>query len=387
MICCPVSLYGQWKAEIRSKLKPDHQMTIYDYHTGRRFDPEEIAKADIVLTCYSIMNREQDGVKLRGRDMFTCPLKNIDWYRVVLDECHAIKEAGTKQSKMACSFQTRRRWAVTGTVMQTKHDDIAPIYQFLRLKPFETASNWKEAMYPNAVHGRRSSSNIALSLLSKVMQHTVMRHTKTQIFEGEQILKLPGRSQCVRLLKMSDAETKLYDELERRAKQSFANVKDVHRETLKVISLLLPLRMLASSSANIETKHVTQEQSNPAERIYTEKELVQTLQTSGRKLSKLQAEAVAVDETRLARRCLAAARDEEDGGPLLLTVAPLALPVARLFPAVRLAVVVLVFAVGGSTSVEHLCSCCSSVTTADRCSCCSSSGGFIHDVSCVAEFT
>ena len=297
LICCPVSLYGQWKAEIRSKLHKDHQMSIYDYHTGRRFDPELIAKADIVLTCYSIMNREEGGVKLKGREPFTCPLKNIDWYRVVLDECHAIKEAGTQQSKMACSLETRRRWAVTGTVMQTKHDDIAPLYQFLRMEPFDTAAGWKEAMYTHSAARRNHNSGIALTLLSQVMKHTVMRHTKTQVFEGEEILKLPGRTQCVRLLKMSDEEAQLYEELERRAKRSFAGVKDVQRETLKVISLLLPLRMLASSSANLEAKHVSEEgdAANPEERAYTEKELVQLLQTTGRKLSKTQAEAVAVE--------------------------------------------------------------------------------------------
>jgi SNF2 family DNA or RNA helicase len=142
MICCPVSLFGQWKAEIKSKLKKDQQFTIYEYHTGRRFDPEVIAKADIVLTCYSILNREQDGVQLKGQLPFTCPLKNIEFYRVVLDECHVIKEANTKQSKMACSFQTNRRWAVTGTIMQTKHDDIAMLYQFLRMKPFDTITSW-----------------------------------------------------------------------------------------------------------------------------------------------------------------------------------------------------------------------------------------------------
>jgi SNF2 family DNA or RNA helicase len=69
-------------------------------------------------------------------------LKTIEWFRVVLDECHAIKETNTKQSKFALALQAERRWAVTGTVMQTKHDDLAAIVRFLRLAPFDTTRVW-----------------------------------------------------------------------------------------------------------------------------------------------------------------------------------------------------------------------------------------------------
>ena len=165
-----------------------------------------------------------------------------------------IKEAGTKQSKMACSFRTKRRWAVTGTIMQTKHDDIAMLFQFLRMKPFDSITAWKTAMYKHDC--RHGKGPVELSLLSKVMKHSVMRHMKTQVFEGEEILKLPDRTQSVRLLELDDNEKKLYDELERRSKSGFAAIRDVQRETLKVISLLLPLRMLASSAANIDAGKV-----------------------------------------------------------------------------------------------------------------------------------
>ena len=144
-------------------------------------------------------------------------------------------------------------------------------------------------MYKHA--GRHGRGSIELSLLSKIMKHSVMRHMKTQVFEGEEILKLPARTQSVRLLELNSNEKKLYDELERRSKSAFAGIHDVQRETLKVISLLLPLRMLASSAANIDAAKLTADESNDKDGIFTEKDLLARLQSRGT-ISKTQAEAV-----------------------------------------------------------------------------------------------
>ena len=53
------------------------------------------------------------------------------------------------------------------------------------------------------------------------MKHCVIRHIKKQVFEGEQILKLPARAQSVRILEMTANEAKLYKELEEKAGEIF----------------------------------------------------------------------------------------------------------------------------------------------------------------------
>jgi SWI/SNF-related matrix-associated actin-dependent regulator of chromatin subfamily A3 len=39
----------------------------------------------------------------------------IEWWRVILDEAHVIKNANARQSRAVTKFTARRRWAVTGT--------------------------------------------------------------------------------------------------------------------------------------------------------------------------------------------------------------------------------------------------------------------------------
>jgi SWI/SNF-related matrix-associated actin-dependent regulator of chromatin subfamily A3 len=227
------------------------------------------------------------------------PLKEIEWYRVVLDEVHAIKTAHTKQARYCLSLQTRRRWAVTGTVMQTQHDDIATVLQFLRLDPLgirhmwnnycgarlDTSRGWRAGRRHRALQQHDAPNPLAL--LSFTMRDIVMRHTKTQIFEGEQILKLPARTQsgtsafltaltvllyrkpehacagahgAVVMLDMSEHEKNLYKELEQQAQTSFAALEErgqIGKETLRLMSLLLPLRMLCSDPAALSTKQLT----------------------------------------------------------------------------------------------------------------------------------
>ena len=55
---------------------------------------------DIVLTTYSVLTREYDKPRVCS------PLRAIEWYRLVLDESHIIKNPNTKQSKFCQELQT-----------------------------------------------------------------------------------------------------------------------------------------------------------------------------------------------------------------------------------------------------------------------------------------
>eukprot|EP01048_Picozoa_sp_COSAG05_P004013 COSAG05_NODE_201_length_14387_cov_59.959476_7_plen_2387_part_00 len=277
LIVCPVSLFGQWKLEIKTKLS--QKVTVYEYHSNRKYDKDLLTKYDVVLTTYSILNREEEGARVRkDQDKITSPLKEIEWYRAVCDEVHSIKEPSTKQAKFCMSLATTRRWAVTGTVLQTKHDDIQAILQFLRMAPFGTGGSWKRHMYGEVSVGQRGGVGpINMPILSLIMSNSIMRHIKTQEFGGEQILKLPKRYQSVRLLEYSSSERALHTELEQKALHGFNGVADVRKQTLKLTSLLLPLRMFASTPLAIENEPNTAEASASGIAILRQSEVLSKL--------------------------------------------------------------------------------------------------------------
>ena len=45
-------------------------------------------------------------------------LFNINWWRIVLDEAHTIKNRTTKQAVACCALEGKYRWCLTGTPMR-----------------------------------------------------------------------------------------------------------------------------------------------------------------------------------------------------------------------------------------------------------------------------
>lgn len=109
---CPLSTVANWEDQIANHIKPK-TLKYYIYHGGNRLsDIDELAKFDVIITTYSIVSSEFMG---RGKKKAINPLLQTNFFRIVLDEAHMIREQSTRQSQAICVLSAQRRWAVTGT--------------------------------------------------------------------------------------------------------------------------------------------------------------------------------------------------------------------------------------------------------------------------------
>jgi SWI/SNF-related matrix-associated actin-dependent regulator of chromatin subfamily A3 len=145
LIVCPSSVCSTWKNQLLEHTEKG-SLKLHKYYGDSKIkDVEELKKYDIVLTTYGAFANES----------FErwCPLLKIEWWRVILDEAHVIKNANAKQIRDFSKLTARRRWAVTGAPIQNGSFDLSSLMTFFRLDPLSTEYYWQELLQKHLANG------------------------------------------------------------------------------------------------------------------------------------------------------------------------------------------------------------------------------------------
>ncbi|KAK4100867.1 hypothetical protein N658DRAFT_85518 [Parathielavia hyrcaniae] len=198
LLVCPLSTVTNWEEQIKQHIKPD-SFTYYIYHGPNRIkDVEQLANFDLVITTYGSVVSELNARMKRKRGVF--PLEEIGWFRIVLDEAHTIREQNTLGFKSICRLQANRRWAVTGTPVQNKLEDLAALLAFLRLKPFDEKSKFLQYI----IQPFKMADPEIVPKLRVLIDTITLRRLKDKI-------RLPARTDEVIRLEFSPEERQVYD--------------------------------------------------------------------------------------------------------------------------------------------------------------------------------
>ena len=197
LLVSPLSTIANWEEQIRNHIKPG-TLSYYIYHGNNRCnDAKELSKFDMVITTYNIVSSE---FNRRSKKRTDSPLEQTNWFRIVLDEAHMIREQSTTQSKAICTLSAQRRWAVTGTPIQNRLDDLGALIKFLRIKPFDEKGGFTQFI----LSPFKTADPDILPKLRLLVDSITLRRLKDRI-------NLPARHDRIVRLKFSDEEQALYD--------------------------------------------------------------------------------------------------------------------------------------------------------------------------------
>jgi SNF2 family DNA or RNA helicase len=206
LLICPLSTITNWEEQIKQHVK--HGAIKYHiYHGQARIrDVQELSNFDLVITTYGSVSTELTNRTKRKMGPF--PLEEIGWFRIVLDEAHMIREQSTLQFKAACRLQASRRWAVTGTPVQNRLDDLAALLAFLRMKPFDDRSKFVQ----HIVTPFKNCDPEIVPKLRVLIDTITLRRLKDKI-------DLPPRTDELVRLDFSEEEQRIYDLFAKNAKE------------------------------------------------------------------------------------------------------------------------------------------------------------------------
>ncbi|PFH59582.1 hypothetical protein XA68_12126 [Ophiocordyceps unilateralis] len=198
LIVCPLSTVTNWEEQIKQHIRPG-TLSYHVYHGPNRIkDAARLASFDMVITTYGSVSNELSTRRKRSQGQY--PLEEIGWFRIVLDEAHMIREQSTLQFKAMCRLQAERRWAVTGTPVQNRLDDLAALLSFVRLHPFDERLKF----YRYIVEPFKACDPEIVPKLRVLVDTITLRRLKDKI-------DLPPREDLVVKLDFNAEERALYD--------------------------------------------------------------------------------------------------------------------------------------------------------------------------------
>lgn len=254
LVVAPLALIKQWEAEIKNRVLDSHKLRVCVHHGPQRTKRfEDLKKYDVVITTYQILVSEH-GSSSEREDGPQAGCFGIHWYRVILDEAHTIKNRNAKATQACYALRAEYRWCLTGTPMQNNLDELQSLIRFLRIKPYNDLSIWKEQITRPMSQGR---GGVAMKRLQFYLKAFMKRRTK-DVLKQEGALnpggkpsrdgtsngfKITARRVESVLADFSPEERRFYDRLEQRTDKSLEQMMGGEKiNYASALVLLLRLR-------------------------------------------------------------------------------------------------------------------------------------------------
>ena len=213
LIITPPSILEQWKSEIQT-LAPNLKVMVYGGIRGnlKKGSSDEIVTEllgyDIVLTTYQILASEihysgavpdRNLRKEKRYERRQSPLMQINWWRVVLDECQMVESGVSNAAKVAQLIPRVNAWAVSGTPLKKDAKDLFGLLIFLRYKPYCNSTQiWQGLVTRHKV------------VLKHLFRTIALRHTKEQVKED---IQLPVQKRVIMTVPFTQIEETHYSAL------------------------------------------------------------------------------------------------------------------------------------------------------------------------------
>ena len=224
ILVVPASLLGNWRDEA-ARFAPSLKLRFLHPALTDRQALADIAAApeahlagiDLVVTTYAMLVRQTW-------------LAEVSWRLVILDEAQAIRNPGTRQSRVVRKLPARARIALTGTPVENRLGDLWALFDFLN--PGLLGSR---TVFQSFVKSLQAREDNPFAPLRRLVGPYILRRLKT---DRAIIDDLPEKTETARYCHLSRAQVRLYGQVVRTMKREMESAADVARRGVVLRSLL-----------------------------------------------------------------------------------------------------------------------------------------------------
>jgi len=225
LLIVPASLIGNWMNEI-AKFAPS--LTYYVIHPSENKNLEKdksecMEEYDLFITTYGMLLKYDW-------------LKNVTWNTLILDEAQAIKNPGTKQTKVVKQLKASYKIAMTGTPIENRLSDLWSLFDFLNKGLLGSAKE-----FSNFTKKLKESPE-GYAGLKRVVSPFILRRLKT---DKNVISDLPEKIEMKTYANLTKKQVVLYNKIVSDLKMKLESADGIERKGL-VLSSLMKLKQICN---------------------------------------------------------------------------------------------------------------------------------------------
>ncbi|XP_076937822.1 switch 2-like [Bidens hawaiensis] len=202
LIICPSSVIQNWESEF-SKWSTFNVAIYHGTNRDTIIDKIESHGIEIVITSF-------DTYRVNEKNLS----QMINWEIVIVDEAHRLKNEKSKLYEACLSIKTRKRYGLTGTIMQNKIMELFNLFDWVVPGGLGSREHFRDYYEEPLKHGQRSSApERYVEIAQKRKQHLVLvlhkyllRRTKEETI-GHLMM---GKEDNVVFCAMSEVQKRVY---------------------------------------------------------------------------------------------------------------------------------------------------------------------------------
>jgi superfamily II DNA or RNA helicase len=228
LLVAPASLLANWAAEIERFAPSLRALTAHpSAPPGEKLEldgSDDLAGVDLVITSYGFLARAPW-------------LEATKWRLVVLDEAQAIKNPGTKQTRLVKKLQAETRIALTGTPIENRLGDLWSIFDFINPGLLGSAKQFSTFVKQLAERAENPYGP-----LRDLVRPYILRRMKT---DKSIIADLPDKTEVNVFCPLSRKQAALYQQAVEELARQLDDVEGIQRRGI-VLAFLMRFKQICN---------------------------------------------------------------------------------------------------------------------------------------------